>query len=226
MFRNEAFIFDNPMIFPERLGPNGYFAGKGEIIELRPGRHQWETNFVADITNFELKSWAARGKNSSSLRWIFSDGTLGCHTSQIVSGTYKRRIAMRAAPTSLPSTAAAIPCFGMKTKKTITCVSTGTMASSLRRRRKCFTSISILETGRHAISLSSSARCAIRSGRSKRIHGAARSTRRSKTAATRSNTKISCRGSTNCGSGKWTGTARARKWVKYSTKDKSAPAAD
>ena len=26
----------------------------------------------------------------ASLRWILSDGTMGCHTSQIVSGTYKK----------------------------------------------------------------------------------------------------------------------------------------
>ena len=90
LFRNEDFIFNNPKTFPERLGPNGYFTGDGQMIEMRPGSHQWETNFVADITNFELKSWAARGKGSSSLRWILSDGTLGCHTSQIVSGTYKK----------------------------------------------------------------------------------------------------------------------------------------
>jgi len=90
LFRNEEFIFNNPMTFPERLGPNGYFTGEGEMIEMRPGSHQWETNFVADITNFELKDWAARGKGSSSLRWILSDGTIGCHTSQIVTGTYKK----------------------------------------------------------------------------------------------------------------------------------------
>ncbi|MEE2956369.1 MAG: hypothetical protein VX780_09585 [Pseudomonadota bacterium] len=90
LFRNEEFIFDNPKSFPERLGPNGYFNGEGEMIEMRPGSHQWETNFVADICNFELKSWAARGKGSSSLRWILSDGTIGCHTSQIVPGTYKK----------------------------------------------------------------------------------------------------------------------------------------
>lgn len=90
LFRNEDFIFNNPKTFPERLGPNGYFTGDGQMIEMRPGSHQWETNFVADITNFELKSWAARGKGSSSLRWILSDSTMGCHTSQIVTGTYKK----------------------------------------------------------------------------------------------------------------------------------------
>jgi oxalate decarboxylase/phosphoglucose isomerase-like protein (cupin superfamily) len=90
LFRNEEFIFNNPITFPERLGPNGYFTGDGQMIEMRPGSHQWETNFVADITNFELKSWAARGKGSSSLRWILSDSTMGCHTSQIVTGTYKK----------------------------------------------------------------------------------------------------------------------------------------
>ena len=90
LFRNEEFIFDNPMKFPERLGPNGYFTGEGQMVERMPGSHQWETNFVPDITNFELKSWAARGKGSSSLRWILSDSTMGCHTSQIVPGTYKK----------------------------------------------------------------------------------------------------------------------------------------
>jgi hypothetical protein len=90
LFRNEAFIFESTVSFPERLGPYGYFAGEGQMIEMRPGSHQWETNFVPDITSFELKSWAARGKGSSSLRWILSDGTMGCHTSQIVPGTYKK----------------------------------------------------------------------------------------------------------------------------------------
>ena len=90
LFRNQDFIFDTERDFTERLGPNGYFRGEGQMIEIRPGRHQWETNFVADITNFKLKSWAERGKGSSSLRWVLSDSTMGCHTSQIVPGTYKK----------------------------------------------------------------------------------------------------------------------------------------
>ncbi len=90
LFRNEEFIFNNPVQFPERHGKDGYFAGEGELKMVSPGRHQWETNFVTDICNFELKSWDKRGPGSTSLRWVLSDGTLGCHTSEIPVGTYKK----------------------------------------------------------------------------------------------------------------------------------------
>ena len=90
LFRNEEFIFNNPVQFPERHGKDGYFAGEGELKMVSPGRHQWETNFVTDICNFELKSWDERGPGSTSLRWVLSDGTLGCHTSEIPAGTYKK----------------------------------------------------------------------------------------------------------------------------------------
>jgi len=90
LFRNEEFIFNNPVQFPERHGKDGYFAGEGELKMVSPGRHQWETNFVTDICNFELKSWDKRGPGSTSLRWVLSDGTLGCHTSEIPGGTYKK----------------------------------------------------------------------------------------------------------------------------------------
>ncbi len=90
LFRNERFIWDNPIPFTERLGDTSYFSGEGELKPVRPGRHQWETNFVPDISNFELKQWDARGTGSSNLRWILADGTIGCHTSQMPVGTYKK----------------------------------------------------------------------------------------------------------------------------------------
>lgn len=90
LFRNETFIFENPIPFDARLGEDGYFTGEGELIPIKPGRHQWETNFVPDISNFELKSWDARGAGSSNLRWILADGTIGCHTSEMPVGTYKK----------------------------------------------------------------------------------------------------------------------------------------
>lgn len=90
LFRNERFIFDSPAAFPERLGETDWFAGEGRLNMLRAGRHQWETNFVADICSFKLENWEARGAGSKSLRWILSDGSLGCHTSEIAHGTYKK----------------------------------------------------------------------------------------------------------------------------------------
>lgn len=89
-FRNNSFIWDNYAVFQERFGQAGAFSGEGELKPLKPGRHQWETNFVADVSNFELKPWDARGPGSTNLRWILADGSIGCHTSQMLSGTYKK----------------------------------------------------------------------------------------------------------------------------------------
>jgi cupin superfamily acireductone dioxygenase involved in methionine salvage len=89
-FRNEEFIFNCPTQFPERVGGDGYFAGEGEFIGIRPGRHQWETNFVADLSSFELKAWAARGAGGSMLRFMLADNTIGAHSSEMPVGTYKK----------------------------------------------------------------------------------------------------------------------------------------
>ena len=90
LFRNESFIFDNPQPFPERLGATGYFSGEGEYIEVLQGRHQWETNFVADLAGFELKAMPTRGAGGTSLRFILAEGSIGCHCSEIPPGTYKK----------------------------------------------------------------------------------------------------------------------------------------
>ncbi len=89
-FRNEDLIFDCPINFPERSGGENYFAGEGDFIGIRPGRHQWETNFVSDLSSFELKSWAARGAGGSMLRFILGGATIGVHTSEMPIGTYKK----------------------------------------------------------------------------------------------------------------------------------------
>ena len=89
-FRSEALIFDCPVRFSERMGKANYFAGEGEFIGVRPGRHQWETNFVPDLSDFELKAWAARGAGGSMLRFVLSDSTIGAHTSEMPVGTYKK----------------------------------------------------------------------------------------------------------------------------------------
>lgn len=90
LFHNEAFVFDNPSVFPEREGSERYFAGEGEFIPVRPGRHMWETNFVPDLAAFELKTWEQRGAGSSNMKFILADGTMHAHSSQMPVGTYKK----------------------------------------------------------------------------------------------------------------------------------------
>ncbi len=90
LFRNDGFIFNNAHQFPERLGGVGYFAGEGEYVEVLQGRHQWETNFVADLADFELKAMPTRGAGGTSIRFVLGDGSIGCHCSEIPPGTYKK----------------------------------------------------------------------------------------------------------------------------------------
>jgi uncharacterized RmlC-like cupin family protein len=89
-FRDERFIFESDARFPERVGDAKYFGGDGEFIGIRPGRHQWETNFVPDLSSFELKTWAARGAGGSHLRFMLADNTIGAHSSEMPVGTYKK----------------------------------------------------------------------------------------------------------------------------------------
>ncbi len=89
-FRDERFIFDNAYAFAGRDGPASYFEGEGEFTPIRPGRHMWETNFVADLGGFELRPWEARGAGSSNMQFILADGSMGAHVSEMPVGTYKK----------------------------------------------------------------------------------------------------------------------------------------
>ena len=89
-FHSEAFVFDNDFRFPERLGEDRYFRGEGELLPVRPGRHQWETNFVPDLPSFQLQAWEARGVGSSNIKFVLADGTMHAHMSELAVGTYKK----------------------------------------------------------------------------------------------------------------------------------------
>lgn len=90
LFRDEAFVFDNPCRFSAREGAAGYFAGDGDLIPGKPGRYVWETNFVADISAFELHSWERRGAGGSTIQFILAEGTMHTHVSEMPVGTYKK----------------------------------------------------------------------------------------------------------------------------------------
>ena len=90
VFRNANFIFDNPVQFPERSDVSRYFDGEGEFREVKPGRHQWETNFVPELVNFELPPWAARGAAGNNIQFLLADSSMHCHISEFQQGTYKK----------------------------------------------------------------------------------------------------------------------------------------
>jgi cupin superfamily acireductone dioxygenase involved in methionine salvage len=90
LFHNDAFVFDNPFRFAEREGHARYFAGEGELIPRTPGRHMWETNFIPDLSRFELAKWEKRGAGGSNMMFVLADGTMHAHCSEMPVGTYKK----------------------------------------------------------------------------------------------------------------------------------------
>lgn len=90
LFHNLDFVFNNPTEFPERLGSDRFFEGEGEFIPMRPGRHMWETNFVPDLSTFELREWKARGAGGSNIMFVLAEGTMHAHMSEMPVGTYKK----------------------------------------------------------------------------------------------------------------------------------------
>ncbi len=89
-FHNEDFIFNNPFVFPERLGDEKHFKGDGTFLPTRPGRHMWETNFVPDLSNFKLMEWKERGAGGSNIMFVLANGTMHAHMSEMPVGTYKK----------------------------------------------------------------------------------------------------------------------------------------
>jgi mannose-6-phosphate isomerase-like protein (cupin superfamily) len=90
LYRSESFLFANPVRFPDREGVPGHYAGEGEFVAVRPGRHMWETNFVPDVAAIQLKEWAERGAGAASLRLMLADSVLGVHVSELPVGTYRK----------------------------------------------------------------------------------------------------------------------------------------
>ena len=90
LYRNHKFVFDNSSTFPEREGDQSYFAGEGEFIPKIPGRHMWETNYITNLSTFELQAWAKRGAGGSNIMLSLADGTIHAHVSEMPVGTYKK----------------------------------------------------------------------------------------------------------------------------------------
>ena len=86
-------------------GRQGYFAGEGDFLPIRPGKHMWETNFVPDLGSLSLPEWEARGAGSRNIKLILSDSSMHAHTSEMPVGAYKKGHATVRARMSSPSPA-------------------------------------------------------------------------------------------------------------------------
>jgi quercetin dioxygenase-like cupin family protein len=92
LFHNVDFVFENEHAFQDRVGEDRYFRGEGEFRAVKPGRHQWETNLVADLTNFQLPEWKERGAGgtSANVQFTLASSTMHAHVSEFGVGTYKK----------------------------------------------------------------------------------------------------------------------------------------
>ncbi len=91
LYHNTDFVFGNEEWFSEReAADDAWFSGEGEMTAIRPGRVLWDTNFVPDLSAFELKPWEARGAGSGNMQFILADGVMGAHASEMPVGTYKK----------------------------------------------------------------------------------------------------------------------------------------
>jgi len=90
IFHNVDFIYDNPFAFRDRATESRYYRGEGEFRAVKPGRHQWETNFVPDLTSFALPEWKERGAGGRNVQFTLADSTMHAHISEFGVGTYKK----------------------------------------------------------------------------------------------------------------------------------------
>jgi mannose-6-phosphate isomerase-like protein (cupin superfamily) len=91
LIHDEDFIFANGWKFPLREGADAsWFEGGGVQSTVHRGLRMWETNFVADVAGFEVKSWNQRGAGSAHVQFCLADGNLHAHCSEMGVGTYKK----------------------------------------------------------------------------------------------------------------------------------------
>ena len=88
LFHNVDYIFNSDYSFNDRFDPENedYFNGDGELL----GRFFLSTNFVPDLLTLALADYSERGKGSTNMKFDLARNTMGAHTSEFPTGTYKK----------------------------------------------------------------------------------------------------------------------------------------
>ena len=76
LMHSPRFVFDNDFDFSERAKEAPVLHRRRRVqVAVKPGRHQWETNFVADLTSFQLPEWrGARHQRRQPQRAVLPGG--------------------------------------------------------------------------------------------------------------------------------------------------------
>lgn len=94
LYHNANFIFGDDFEFPERTTANVEAGDDGRLITLERQKQTvalWETDFVSNLAGFDkLRPLDFRGKSSSNITFIVSEGSLHAHISEIPVGGYKK----------------------------------------------------------------------------------------------------------------------------------------
>jgi gentisate 1,2-dioxygenase len=89
LFHNLDFVFDCPYDFADRFDGRANFFGGEKVFRDEVFSGLWETNFVADVRQTELREWEERGLGSS-IFLALAGGTMKVHLARFPIGTYKK----------------------------------------------------------------------------------------------------------------------------------------
>jgi uncharacterized RmlC-like cupin family protein len=94
-FNSYDFIFNNPFQFTDRYSGNdaAFFNGDGKVYRNPLGRNLqtiWKTNFVPDVDNMPLWTYASRGASGTNTHFRLDGNVTHSHVSEFPVGTYKK----------------------------------------------------------------------------------------------------------------------------------------
>ena len=91
LIHDNDFIFNNGWRFKAAEGLDAsWYEGGGRQSTVHRGLKMWETNFVADVSAFEVQSWNSRGAGSAHVQFGLADSNIHAHCSEMGVGTYKK----------------------------------------------------------------------------------------------------------------------------------------